>query len=290
MLIVKKISSASASLAFAKQLFQRTTDAFGPEEVEQGLGVSVAKDTVPELPFSESLLTRAKKLGFFLVFQADRNADGTLLTVEYLCECWRKRWPSLDGILERIEGCRGELFFSESVPRFGWRLVSRKLLNRTVGWELNYVQQSLVAASFLEELYSGERMPDEYARVIAELRGFVLMPKPLQKVLSQDAVKHYLSLSFTRHFRENPAEFLYRFLLVRAINQEPTLPGQYSLTNAQVCGTYIVAVGGDDTMVPHIEFCNPSYNKHLNYRLGLCLTLGELFPEKGAKTGIACDS
>lgn len=216
-----------ASFPFARELFTRGTDVFGPDELDTVWGIEL--DTLPPIPFSEAELMKARELGQYLTLQVHQNQDGELLTMEQL---HRQSGNKLGNgkLLFHTDWYGAESFYTRDTPVPGWKLTSREVLPGSLGQ--NYIDQTQTLSDYLvNKVYEGEELPSVYQQAVAE---FTSRKAELEDLLRRDWKKcgeQVVNLRINKLFREKPVEVLYSIILQRQINREYVLEAEWTWTN-----------------------------------------------------------
>ncbi len=228
-----------ATLATAKTIFTRGTDAFGTDELRLALGIELS--SVPPLPFSEAELKRARELGQYLILQAGAAKDGKLLTMKKFHDQFSNELG--DGkLLYDTDWYAKEDFYTKDTPRPGWALVSRKVIPGSESSD--YIVQTQAIADYLrKEVYKDEELPEAYAVAIEE---FESRKDELEKLRGNDwekCAKELAELKLNQWFREKPSEVLYGLVVQHQVNNERLLPDMHTWTNQRSSDGRLVLIG-----------------------------------------------
>jgi hypothetical protein len=228
-----------ASLDFAKRLFTRGTDALGSAEISRAFR-SPSGVNIPDIPFSEEELKRARGLGQYLILQVN-TINGKPCTIQSIKEMFNNVLG--DGkLLYDTDWYSGESFYTTDTPRFGWALVSRDVILASVA--LDYLDQTQTIADYLvNEVYKEEELPVEYQAAVTEWNA-------CKKIRNSDwkkCAKGLAGLKLNTLFREKPVEVLYGLVVQHEINHERLLGDQYSWTNQRSSRGHLVSVGYCDS-------------------------------------------
>jgi hypothetical protein len=100
----------------------------GPDEIKKAFGVEIAESEIPNIPFSEAELERAKKLGQFLVLRADKAQDKEPLSMGKINQLLEKDFKdkSKGKILYKLDWYANEAFYKNETPNIAWSLTSKK--------------------------------------------------------------------------------------------------------------------------------------------------------------------
>jgi len=107
--------------------------AFGAENIQINL------EQIPNVPFSEEELERAKELGQFLILRVDKTADGQSLTMERMNKLLADEFKETgkgkilfktddSGNIEANAWYKNEDFFLEEIPKLSWALVTKEVI------------------------------------------------------------------------------------------------------------------------------------------------------------------
>jgi hypothetical protein len=237
-----------ATLAFARGLFTRGTDAFGVDEISQALKLSLADnfklsgdEVIPSIPFTEVELTRARELNQYLILQMDKTTDGTPITMKRLSTHFEGKLG--DGkLLYAVDWYPKEPFYTEDTPRLGWHLVSREVIPGSVNED--YIGQTRAIATYLtDSVYAGEELPEAYKAAVQE---FNEREDKLTKLRATDwkkCAEELAGLKLNQWFREKPVEVLYGLIVQHEINHERLLGNMYAWTQQRSSDGNLVDVG-----------------------------------------------
>jgi hypothetical protein len=258
----------SASESFARSLFTRGTDFFGPAEIRDVLMIDLG-DSIPEIPFTEEELTRARQLGQYLVLTCPINAKGKPLTMSGLYDALGNEIGG-GKLLYEIDWYKDEDFFTTEpvtlIPT--WKLVSREVIPGST--DVNYLGQTLAIAQYLrEQVYEGQELPAPYQQAVDELES---KKDGLERLMNDDwkkAAQQLADLQINQLFRENPAEVMYRLALYLKVNREYLLENMWTWTNSRSSDGYLVDVGLFDSSGAGVDSVFP--RDSLSH-LGVCFS------------------
>lgn len=242
---VAKIKDTIKQMRKAKEIFGK--DFCGPKEIEWVLGHPVygqiAPEKIPEIPFSQNELERAKDLGQMLVLRINKTAKGEPLTIGKMNEVMEGQIKSgvLRGyrllehsIVKRMHGgypshsimyekgrvankawYKNEDFFNKETPALRWALISKDVMPGSKGGGYyNYLHQTELIVKFLtEEVFKDQELPDIYQEAIKE---FESQKEEIASMIESDwkeAARRLTNLKITRLTRNNAAEELYDMLI-----------------------------------------------------------------------------
>ena len=208
-------------------------DLIGPEEIEKTWGVR--PEDVPEIPFSREELERAKEMGQMLVLRVEKTEDGKPMSLEAMNEILAKRWEKekKGGLLSTAQGWKDFIkeSYSKDVPRTGWALISKELLEGSTS--KNYIEQTEVIIKALrEQAFKDIEMPEEYEEAIRE---FEANKGRLTKLMSenwQQAAKELAELKISQLTRGSIQETIYDLALYYDKNGKRLLPNVYTWSNS----------------------------------------------------------
>lgn len=246
-------SCAPATLEFAKGLFTRGTDAFGPEEIDRVFGLKLGP--IPPMPFTEAELKRARELGQYLILQADRTKHDYPRTMKSINEMFGNALG--DGKLLYDTGWYAkEPFYTDDTPRLGWALVSREVIPASVNED--YLGQTQAIADYLvNEVYKDEQLPSEYRAAVTEWND---RKEELEKLRDTDwekCAEELAGLKLNILFREKPVEVLYGLVVQHQVNRERLLEAMYTWTNQRSSDGRLVHVGGCDPAGVYVDDDEP---------------------------------
>lgn len=224
---------------------------FGGREIKKVFGQS--PEYIPPIPFTRGELRRANDREEFLVYYPESLPNGkgeewdlslrNLLSFAY---------PALGG-MSRQEMNRAWFsnakFFSQDVPRAGWRLVKTGKEPETpsssfISEVKNYFDQTEELATLLheEDGKDGRPLRAEYQEALAEFEAKRGLIHSRITAKGKDAVELLVGLKINRLMRERPVEVVYRELLCIGAGKKGLLPaGRRTVsTNEAIHGEILV--------------------------------------------------
>lgn len=246
LLVANIVFAQEVSLAKAKKIFGENF--LGPEAIEKAFGFKPR--AIPPIPFSEDELQHAKKLGMILVLQINKLPDGEPLTMRQIYKLLNnyeepeetRTYYGNDGkVYGQLSNLRDK-FFTEEVPKYGWKLV--KELSVTANQ--NYLEQTKTVLNYLVTEVYCPNMPPEYQ---AAIDSFLAREAGLRAILEKDwpkAAKALMELKINDWFRETAVEVFYRCVLYEKQNQARILPDVLIWTKEQDRAGGIVFIGKFD--------------------------------------------
>ncbi len=231
-----------ATWDFTRRLFARGTDAFGAKALRRTFGMPVNGHlNLPPPPFTEAEQRRARELNQYLIYQADKTADGIPFTMKRLHGQFENRLGE-GKLFYDIDWYQGEDFFALDTPAIGWKLVSREVIPGSTG--VDYVGQTQAIADYLTgSVYAGEELPDAYQAAVAE---FESRKDELERLVHKNwkqATERLTALKLNQLFRETPVEVLYGLIVQHEVNHERLLGKTYTRTNTRSSDGDLVYVG-----------------------------------------------
>ncbi len=228
-----------ATLAFAKELFTRGTDTFGAEEISESFGIKLGE--FPVMPFSEAELRKARALGQYLILQVSTANEEAPLTIQRMHKGFCNELG--DGkLLYDTDWYAQELFFTEDVPRLGWRLVSREVIPGSTGED--YIDQTQALSDYLaNEVYGGEKLPDAYQVAVDEFKNRKAELEIFRDNDWQKCAEELAGLQLNMLFREKPVEVLYGLIVQHEVNHDRLLSETYTWTPVRSSNGHLVHVG-----------------------------------------------
>lgn len=237
---VAKIKDTIKQMRKAKKIFGK--DFCGPEEIEWVLGHPVygqiAPEKIPEIPFSQNELERAKDLGQMLVLRIDEIAEGEPLTIEKMNEVMEGQsgiklgFPLLEysivkrqyaqnsisyekGRIADRAWYKNEDFCNKEVPNLRWALISKDVMPGSDGnGYYNYLHQTELIVKFLmEEVFKDQELPDIYQEAIQEFESQKGEIASITESDWKEAARRLTNLKITQLTRNNTVEELYDMLI-----------------------------------------------------------------------------
>ena len=240
----------ATQLDFARNLFQRGTECFGPDEIAKVFGASLAPaaDEVPRFPFIEEELKRARELGQFLVLCGP-------ISMAEMNKVFDNKLG--DGkLLYDTDWYRGEDFYLQEKTSWHWRLTTREVIPGSTSQ--NYLQQTKIIATYLtDQVYAGQELPSIYAEAIAELDCREAELKKLMDTDWQKAAEELAGLALNHLCRETPAQVLQSVALSKCINHEYLLSDRWTWTMARSTDGHLVSVGLADSGGVYVDGDRP---------------------------------
>lgn len=163
---------------------------FGRQEVEKSLGIEIDPLVIPEIPFSEKDLEKAKELGQFLILRVDKTKDGEPLTMEKINELregkdyeGKKLLHLNDKNGETLKSAwyKKKYFFKKETPELSWDLVSKDIIPGSGG--KNYLKQTEEIIHYIKDIFKDSEIPEEYRQAIEE---FESKRDDLKKMMTHD--------------------------------------------------------------------------------------------------------
>src|SRR3989344_7443645 len=238
---MKKIErSEPASLDFAERLFTRGTDVFGPKEIQKVFGAVPAH--IPNIPFTEQELVRARELDQYLILQTDKTTGGKPLTMKSMHSQFDNKLGEGKLLYNTDWYGQKEVFYTTDVSRFSWRLTSREVISSSTSQ--NYIGRTQAIVNYLQDqVYKGEELPHEYRLAVEEFKN---KKSNLEELLNSDWQKcaaECVGLRINQLFCERPVEVLYGLVVQHQINGEYLLRGRWTWTSVLSSVGFVVAVG-----------------------------------------------
>ncbi len=241
---------------------------FGPEEIKKTFGFEVKK--VPEIPFSQEEIERAKELGQQLVLYIDNTPDGKPLSVMGIQGMLGGKTSDGGKLLFDTDWYKGEAFANET-PTVGWKLTSKEIIPDSTN--KNYIQQTETLIEYLtKEVFKGVALrdiPQEYQDAIKEFDDKKTLIKGLISSDWQKAAEELANLKITGLTRETPAEIIYRLALTEKTTKLKPLESTYSWSALRASGGNLVALGDFDSVGVLVNGRDPDYAASF---LGVCFS------------------
>ena len=202
---------------------------FGPEEVGKAFDCTV--DRMPDIPFPEEVLKKAKKMGMFLVLRIDDTGMGEPMDYVRVKGAAIDRDHILHLNFKKLEAKNGQYdkryeriypYLKESVNR-GWSLVSTKPIKKSRG--KNFFDHNQMIADEIKKQFSEFDLPpyildaladfESKKELIQELRSSPQNSREGKKKIIQGD-KMLLNCSFTEYTRPSLTEMHYYYAVLRA--------------------------------------------------------------------------
>ena len=236
----------NTQLEEAKERFGE--DFFGEEQVEKAFGITLAPEDVPDIPFEQAELEKAKELGQMLVLRVDRAADGTPLTMQKMQELLQPQFDTAGSgkVLYNTDWYKGEDFFTKETPQLSWALVGKQVLPDSTS--KNYLQQTELIAEYLtKKVFVGGAIPQEYQAALDEFSRRKTAIQGLMTSDWQEAARQLAELQLNQLTRQKPVDGLYDMLLQdqnKEASDKRLLEDKYTWTNRRASDGDLVCLGG----------------------------------------------
>ena len=195
------------------------SEVMGIEEIQKAFDIKVKEEDVPDIPFSDIELKKAKELNQFLVLRVNEIKKGVPLTMQALNKMLEDKFAKdkKGKVLYDTDWYKDEEFFKNQTPELSWSLVSSELVPNTTS--KNYEDQTKEMIEYLKNVvFKGISIPKEYQDAI----------KLFETGKDKDKINDFL--------RHNPAELLYDILIYYQNNDKRLLESLYSWTNTKSAG------------------------------------------------------
>ncbi|MDO8482775.1 MAG: AAA family ATPase [bacterium] len=230
------------------------SDFLGVQAVEATFGIKLDAKKIPEIPFSEADLERAKELGQFLVLRVDAAPDRTPLTMEKMNKLLEDKFKKgkKGKILYKVDWYPNEEFYKTDTPKVRWALSSKENIPNSTS--KNYLQQTQELVRYVtDEVFKDTaNVPQEYQDAIEEFERYYKQKfqgkndSEIQQLLgSSDWAKYAQELGdlkINQLTRQTPGEALYDILMYFETNGR-LLENHYTWTNRRSSGGRLVDVG-----------------------------------------------
>ena len=242
-------------------------DFLGAEAVENTFGITLEQEQIPEIPFSEAELERARELGQFLVLRADTAPDGQSLTMKKMNELLADKFKKAKKgkILYDTDWYKNEDFFVSETPKLGWALVSKENIPNSTS--KNYLQQTQELAKYLtNEVFKDKTVSQEYEDAISEFEDYYQQNfagknnDQIRELLGGDNWQKYAQeladLKINQLTRQSPTEALYDILMYFGKNSR-ILENKYTWTKRRSSYGGLVGVGKFDAGGADVSYWRP---------------------------------
>lgn len=238
----------------------------GPQDIQNTFGFY--PESIPEIPFSEQELEKAKELGQQLVLYVDRTNNKTPLTVEKMLNILGgKTSDNREIIYSNRHIDDGNL--KVQTPRVCWRLTTPEIIRNSTS--KNYLEQTEEIIKYVyDKVFENQNLPEKYQEAIDEFnkkRNHILMEVDSRKVT------HELSgLLINQMTREQSSEIIYRLILEERKNGIKNLSTKCSLSNSINADVGFVGVGDFVSVGASVDWWLLSDRRS---RLGVCFSRSE---------------
>jgi len=206
---------------------------------------------IPNIPFSEAELKRAKELNQLLILRVNKAKDGQPLTMKKMNEFKKGKTKDESKVLYSTDDkgklkddvwYKNEDFFTKEAPTLGWALVSKEVISNST--DKNYLDQTETLVDYLKnQVFKGQKLDKAYQEAIDE---FNKEKDSIKKLMDPDwktAAEKLEKLKINQLCRQTPADALYDILLMKEKNDEYILPDKYTWTNRRGSDGELVDVG-----------------------------------------------
>jgi hypothetical protein len=205
-------------------------EVMGPDQIKKAFGIEIAESEIPDIPFSEAELERAKELGQFLVLRVNKAQDGQALNMlkmhEILTEDFSKKGAG-KVLFDTADWKEKEPFYTNETPSIGWALTSKEVIPDSTS--KNYLEQTEEIAQYLEaEVFNSTEMSTEYKEAIEELKD---KKEELNKLIETGDEPELSKLKLNKLTRQSPVEALYDILIYFQNNNERLLEKKCTWTH-----------------------------------------------------------
>jgi DNA polymerase III delta prime subunit len=236
-------------------------EVLGPKELQDIWGIELATEDIPEIPFSQEELERAKELGQYLILRADKTPDGKPLTILAMDVLKKQDFEEAGGgkILYDIDWYKNEDFFTKENPALSWALTSKEVIPDSTN--KNYLEQTEEIISYIKnEVFKDIEIPEEYRKAITE---FEKEKEEIQNLMSSDwqkAAEKLENLKITQLTRQTPAEVLFDGISYFLKNKEKLLENIYTWTSRRRSDGRLVRVGDAGSDGAYVRGSAPDYS------------------------------
>jgi len=214
----------------------------GPTEIQVAFGFEPELSTVPEIPFTEGDLEKAKELEQMLVLRVDKAPDGSPLTMQKIKEITGNKVKDGGEVFYDQDWYEDEEFYKGETVKAGWALVSKELIPESTS--KNYLEQTEVAIDYLQnQVFAGRPLPKEYQDAVDEFESQKTDIAGLLGSDWQSASEKLAELSITGLISQSPVEAIYDLATHFQNTEERLLPKAYTWTSKRVSDGSLVFVG-----------------------------------------------
>jgi len=230
----------------------------GPPEIQIAFGFEPELSTVPEIPFTEDDLEKAKELEQMLVLRVDKASDGSSLTMQKIKEITGNKVKDGGEVFYDQGWYEDEEFYTGETVKAGWALVSKEFIPESTS--KNYLEQTEVAIDYLQnQVFAGKPLPKEYQDAIDEFESQKTEIAGLLGSDWQSASEKLAKLSITGLTRQSPVEAIYDLATHFQNTEERLLPDAYSWTSKRDSDGDLVVVGYFKSDGVNVSYDSPGY-------------------------------
>jgi len=231
----------------------------GPEQVKKAFGIELKPEQIPQIPFSQEELERARELGQFLVLRVSQVPDkkdkskqepltmkmiNEILSPVFIKKNQRK-------VLFNTDWYKNEDFYTKETPQAGWALISKGVILHShnelgIDEKRNYVIQTEKLIEYLKnEVFQNMDIPEIYEQAIKEFKT-VRKQEKLDELITQDwqkAAQILENLQITQLLRQSPVEILYDLMIYFQNTGQRLLKNNYTWSSRRSSVGRLVNVG-----------------------------------------------
>jgi MoxR-like ATPase len=241
---------------------------FGPEAIKKTFGFEVKK--VPEIPFSQEEIERAKELGQQLVLYVDNTPDGKPLSIMGINGILESKTSEGSKLLYDTDWYKDEAFANEA-PTVGWKLTSKEIIPNSTS--KNYLEQTVVLIEYLrKEVFRGVTLKDIPKEYLDAVEEFEDKKTTIEGLISSDwkkAAEELANLKITGLTRETPTEIMYRLALTEKTTKSRPLESTYSWSALRESDGGLVNLGLFDSGGTYVSRGDPDIT---DSSLGVCFS------------------
>lgn len=196
---------------------------FSYREIEEAFGIKINRELIPEIPFSQDDLERARELKQMLILRVDKKSEREPLTIAKMSELLKGKvkdggktllYDNGSGKIEDSDSAwyKKEDFITKETPKLAWALVGKEVIPGSLG--KNYLEQTEEIVEYLKnKVFEGKKIPSEFQAAIGE---FEKSKDEIENLLAVDwrkAAEKLVNLQITKITRPTPVEVFYDLIL-----------------------------------------------------------------------------
>lgn len=192
-------------------------DFLGAEAVNKAWECVLKDEDLPKIPFSRQELWEAKERGEFLIFRIDYRTVPLTMKVmnEFQEEYFKEQFVKFLLDKDKLEG---QDFYDKQVPRYGWALVGKGVIENTK--DENAIEQLEIVIDYLKnEVYKDRPLPPEYQEAVEEYEKKKNEPDIKRYGWGRLKVTDFMELKINQLTKQTPVEFFYDILTYYLANR-----------------------------------------------------------------------
>ncbi len=212
----------------------------GADALQRSFGITGLN--IPMIPFTEERVTWEFGLGHHLIYRTDTAGDGKPLTMDKIVGLLQN--TLCDGnLIYPAEWYARDPFFTQKVPKKGWRFVSGDIIPASSG--KNPFDQTAALVDYLvTKVYAGQELPAVYQTAVDEYERKVNGLGQLASSNWKEHIRQCMALQINQLFRGEPVDVLYDIVVQYRVNNRELYKGKRVCTAGFSAEGYPVVVPG----------------------------------------------